>query len=321
MIVLKIFFRVILKKTPIFLFIFTISFFSIVLGSSFFNQLTIANISRQISIDAPIAIGQAIVLISGGIDISVGAVMAMSAAIVIGTQSLGTVVSIFLALLFGVLVGCINGLLVTKGKIVPFIATLGTMSVVRGLVLVYTDQKAIMGTIPGFEFLGSGSVGFIPTPFIFAFVILMIFHNVLTKMRIGRNFFAVGGDLDNAFLAGIPIFRSRFIPYVISSSLASVSGILLASRLNSANPQIGIDTALASIAAAIIGGASLLGGRGSVFGAFLGVATLGTLSTGMNLLGITTYFQIAIKSLVFICVVVIDALIVRRAISFVKDTG
>ena len=140
-------------------------------------------------------------------------------------------------------------------------------------------------------------------------------------MRIGRNFFAVGGDLDNAFLAGIPIFRSRLIPYVISSSLASVSGILLASRLNSANPQIGLDTALASIAAAIIGGASLLGGRGSVFGAFLGVATLGTLSTGMNLLGITTYFQIGIKSLVFICVVVIDALLVRRAISFVKDSG
>jgi ribose transport system permease protein len=138
--ILKYFFKVILKKTPVFLFIFTITFFAIVLGSSFFNQLTITNISRQISIDAPIAIGQAIVLISGGIDISVGAVMAMSAAIVIGTQSLGTLVSVFLALLFGVLVGCINGLLVTKGRIVPFIATLGTMSVVRGLVLVYTDQ-------------------------------------------------------------------------------------------------------------------------------------------------------------------------------------
>jgi ribose transport system permease protein len=305
--------RKFLKKTPLFLFILTITFFTLILGSSFFNLLTFTNISRQISIDAPIVIGQAIVLISGGIDISVGSVMAMSAAIVIGTQSLGLVISIMLALIFGIFIGCINGLLVTKGKIVPFIATLGTMSVVRGLVLVYTDQKAIVGTLPSFEFMGGGTIGFIPIPFIIALIILFIFHGLLTRMRIGRNFFAVGGDLDNAFLAGVPIFRSRFLPYVISSTLASISGILLASRLNSANPQIGLDTALASIAAAIIGGASLLGGRGSVFGAFLGVATLGVLSTGMNLLGITTYLQIGIKSLVFISVVVIDAVIVKRS--------
>jgi ribose transport system permease protein len=304
--------RKFLKKTPLFLFILTITFFTLMLGSSFFNLLTFTNISRQISIDAPIVIGQAIVLISGGIDISVGSVMAMSAAIVIGTQSLGLVVSIVLALFFGIFVGCINGLLVTKGKIVPFIATLGTMSVVRGLVLVYTDQKAIVGTLPSFEFISGGTIGFIPIPFIISLTILFIFHSLLTKMRIGRNFFAVGGDLDNAFLAGVPIFRSRFMPYVISSTLASISGILLASRLNSANPQIGLDTALASIAAAIIGGASLLGGRGSVFGAFLGVATLGVLSTGMNLLGITTHLQIGIKALLFISVVVIDAVIVKR---------
>lgn len=148
--------RLFLKKTPLFLFFLTITFFTLMLGSSFFNLLTLTNISRQISIDTPIVIGQAIVLISGGIDISVGSVMAMSAAIVIGTQSLGIFLSIFLALAFGVFIGCINGLLVTKGKIVPFIATLGTMSVVRGLVLVYTDQKAIMGVLPSFEIIGGG---------------------------------------------------------------------------------------------------------------------------------------------------------------------
>jgi ribose transport system permease protein len=310
--------RLFLKKTPIFLFFLTISFFTLMLGSSFFNLLTLTNISRQISIDTPIVIGQAIVLISGGIDISVGSVMAMSAAIVIGAQSLGIFLSILLALAFGVFIGCINGLLVTKGKIVPFIATLGTMSAVRGLVLVYTDQKAIMGVLPSFEIIGGGTIGFIPIPFLIALIILMVFHGLLTKMKIGRNFFAVGGDLDNAFLAGVPIFRSRFLPYVISSTLASISGIVLASRLNSANPQIGLDTALASIAAAIIGGASLLGGRGSILGAFLGVATLGTLSTGMNLLGITTYLQIGIKSLVFISVVIIDAVIVKRARKAIK---
>jgi len=301
------------KSTPLVLFLLTFIFFTLSLGSSFLSPLTLTNISRQISIDTPIVVGQAIVLISGGIDISVGSVMAMSAAIVIGTQSLGLLVSILLALAFGIFIGCINGLLVTKAKIVPFIATLGTMSVVRGLVYVYTEQKAVMGILPSFEILGGGNIGFIPITFIFAVIVVLVFHVLLTKMRTGRNFFAVGGDLDNAFLAGVPIFRSRFLPYVICSTLASASGILLASRLNSANPQIGLDTNLFSIAAAIIGGASILGGRGSVFGAFLGVAILGMLSTGMNLLGITTYFQIGVESLLFISVVVIDAVIVKRS--------
>lgn len=301
------------KTTPLFLFFLTFIFFTLSLGSSFLNPLTLTNISRQVSIDTPVVIGQAIVLISGGIDISVGSVMAMSAAIVIGTQSLGLFVSIFLALSFGILVGCINGLLVTKGRIVPFIATLGTMSVVRGLVYVYTDQKAVMGILPSFEVIAGGTIGFIPIPFLIAVLLVLVFHFLLTKMRTGRNFFAVGGDLDNAFLSGVPIFRSRFLPYVICSTLASTSGILLASRLNSANPQIALDTNLFSIAAAIIGGASILGGRGSIVGAFFGVATLGMLSTGMNLLGITTYLQIGVESLLFISVVVIDAVVVKRS--------
>lgn len=302
-----------LGTTPLFLFLLTFIFFTLALGSSFLNSLTLTNISRQISIDTPLVMGQAIVLISGGIDISVGSVMAMSAAIVIGTQSLGLFVSISLALAFGIFVGCVNGLLVTKARIVPFIATLGTMSVVRGLVYVYTEQKAVVGIIPSFEIIGGGTIGFIPIPFIVAVLVVLVFHVLLTQMRTGRNFFAVGGDLDNAFLAGVPIFRSRFLPFVICSTLASTSGILLASRLNSANPQIGVDTALFSIAAAIIGGASILGGRGSIFGAFFGVAILGMLSTGMNLLGIITYLQIGVKSLLFISVVVLDAVIVLRS--------
>jgi ribose/xylose/arabinose/galactoside ABC-type transport system permease subunit len=141
--------------------------------------------------------------------------------------------------------------------------------------------------------------------------LLILISTFLHRVRTGRNLFAIGGDLDNAYLAGIPIFRTRVLPYVICSTLASLAGVLLASRLESANPQIGIDTALASIAAAIIGGASMLGGRGSAFGAFLGVAILGILSTGMNLLGVTTYYQIGIKSAVFISVVVIDAAMIK----------
>lgn len=298
-------------KTPAFVFIFVFVLFSSLLGPQFLNILFVTNVARQVSIDVPIAIGQAVVLISGGIDISVGSVMAMAAVISVIAQPLGFPVAVLLALLFGALVGFINGLLVTKAKIVPFIATLGTMSIVRGLVLVTTNQSAVLSVDPHFAYLGGGTFFFIPFPFIIAVVLLIAMTSFLRKTRFGRNFFAVGGDLDNAFLAGIPIFRTRVMPYVISGTCAALAGILLASRLESANPQIGTDTALASIAAAIIGGASLLGGRGSAFGAFLGVAILGILSSGMNLLGVTTYFQIAIKSAVFISVVVVDAAMIK----------
>ena len=281
------------------------------LGSRFLNVLSLTNIARQISIDVPIALGQAVVLISGGIDISVGSVMAMAAVISVAVPGLNVPLAIILALSFGAFVGLINGLLVTKAKIVPFIATLGTMSAVRGLVLVTTGQRAIMSSHPNFAFLGGGSIWLIPFPFIVSLLLLIAITTFLQKTRSGRNFFAIGGDLDNAYLAGIPIFRTRVLPFVISGTLASLAGVLLASRLESANPQIGMDTALASIAAAIIGGASMLGGRGSAFGAFLGVAILGILSTGMNLLGVTTYYQIGIKSAVFISVVVVDAAMIK----------
>lgn len=303
------------KQTPGVLFFGVFIFFSILLKDTFLSIYTLTNIARQVSIDVPIVMGQAIVLIAGGIDISVGSVMAMSAVIVISTQQYGMIPSIVFALLFGVCIGLINGFLVTKAKIVPFIATLGSMSIVRGLVLVTTDQRSIMGTIPRFEILGNGNFWIIPGPFIIAMVLLFILHQFLKKTKKGRNLYALGGDPENAFLSGIPMLSTKFTPYIICSLLASVSGILLASRINSANPQLGMDTALASIAAAIIGGASLLGGRGSVIGAVLGISVLGILSTGMNLLGVVTYAQIAVKSALFVIVVVIDAVIVSKRIS------
>jgi ribose transport system permease protein len=306
---------ILFKQTPVVLFFFVFIFFSILLKDTFLSIYTLTNIARQISIDAPIVMGQAIVLIAGGIDISVGSVMAMSAVIVISTQEYGMIPSIVFALLFGVCIGLINGFLVTKAKIVPFIATLGTMSIVRGLVLVTTDQRSIMGTIPRFEILGGGNFWIIPGPFIIAMILLFILHQFLKKTKKGRNLYALGGDPENAFLSGIPMARTKFTPYIICSLLASVSGILLASRINSANPQLGMDTALASIAAAIIGGASLLGGRGSVIGAVLGISVLGILSTGMNLMGVVTYVQIAVKAALFVTVVVIDAVIVSKRIS------
>jgi ribose/xylose/arabinose/galactoside ABC-type transport system permease subunit len=265
------------------------------------------NVARQVSLDAPLVFGQALVLIAGGIDISVGSTMAMAAALTIGLQKYGTYPAVIAALAFGAAIGACNGLLVTRGRIVPFVATLGTMSVVRGMLLTYTRQQPLSGTDEGFTYWGGGSIGFVPVPLIITLLILgapMIF---LQRTRAGRNLYAIGGSREAAYLAGIDVDRYLMLAYTLSGTLAAVSGVLLASRLNSATVQLGNDSALLAISAALIGGASLLGGRGRIFGAFLGVLALGMLTNGMNLLGVTTYAQIAVRALILITVVAIDA--------------
>jgi ribose/xylose/arabinose/galactoside ABC-type transport system permease subunit len=277
-------------------------------ASDYFLALgNLENVARQISLDAPLVFGQAIVLIAGGIDISVGSTMAMAAALTIGLQPWGTLTAVVAALAFGALAGAFNGFLVTKGKIVPFVATLGTMSVIRGLLLTYTKQQPISGTDDSFTWWGGGSIGVVPVPLVITLLLLAALAIFLRRTRAGRNLYAIGGSRDAAYLAGIAVGRCQFLAYVLSGTLAAVSGVLLASRLNSATVQLGNDSALLSISAALIGGASLLGGRGAILGAFLGVLALGMLTNGMNLLGVNTYYQIAVRAAILIAVVAIDA--------------
>ena len=282
--------------------------FALSAGEYFLTLQNLENVARQVSLDAPLVFGQAIVLIAGGIDISVGATMAMAAALAIGLQEYGTLTAVLAALLFGAAAGAFNGLLVVRGNIVPFVATLGTMSVVRGLLLTYTRQQPISGSDDAFVVWGGGSIGVVPVPLILALVILAALVVFLGRTRTGRNIYAIGGNREAAYLAGIPVARYTFLAFVMSGTLSAVSGVLLASRLNSATVQLGNDTALLSISAALIGGASLLGGRGTIVGAFLGVLALGMLTNGMNLLGVNTYYQIAVKATILVAVVAIDAL-------------
>lgn len=282
--------------------------FAATAGEYFLSLRNLENVARQVSLDAPLVFGQAIVLIAGGIDISVGATMAMAAALAIGLQEYGTLTAAVAAIAFGALVGTFNGLLVTRGGIVPFVATLGTMSVVRGLLLTYTGQQPLSGTDDAFVFWGGDSIGIVPVPLILSLVILVGLSLFLGRTRAGRNIYAIGGNREAAYLAGIAVKRFEMLAFILSGTLAAVSGVLLASRLNSATVQLGNDTALLSISAALIGGASLLGGRGTIVGAFLGVLALGMLTNGMNLLGVHTYFQIATKAAILIAVVAIDAL-------------
>jgi ribose transport system permease protein len=282
--------------------------FAIAVPDTFLNPDNLANITRQISLDAPLVIGQMIVLIAGGIDISVGATMAAATAVAIGLQPWGTGTAVVAALLAGAIVGIFNGLLVTRGKIVPFVATLGSMSVVRGTLLTLTGQQPLSGTDDAFHVWGGGSIGIVPVPLVISLAIVAALSFLLARTRLGRDLYAVGGNRESAFSAGIAVNRTLLIAFTMSGLLAAVSGVLIASRLNASTVQLGNDSALLSISAALIGGGSLLGGRGKVVGAFIGVLALGMLTNGMNLIGVHTHWQIAVKALILIGVVVLDAL-------------
>lgn len=287
-------------------------FFSIADGRIFLGPVNLDNIARQFSVNAPLVIGQAVVLISGGLDLSVGMVLSMAAALTMKLQPHGVWVGVGAALAFGLLIGMINGLLVTKGGLIPFIATLGTMTVVYGLMLSYTGQEPTPGHDEGFTFWGAGSVGPIPTPLIVSILVLLMLTVYLAYTRSGRDLYAVGGSKDAAFLAGIPIQRRQFIAFVICGFLAALSGVLLASWLNSSTIHVGLDTNLLSLSAAIIGGASMLGGRGSAFGAFMGILCITLLTNGMDVLGTSTYTQTAVRAGLLIAVVTLDALSAAR---------
>jgi ribose transport system permease protein len=298
----------ILKQNIIILLVVLFVYFSISVGHYFLNIQNLHNLTRQISFDIPLALALTVVFIAGGIDISVGSVLSMAAAITMKMQPSGTYLAVFVALLFGTFIGAINGILVTKGKIVPFIATLGTMTLVRGIMLTYTLQKPISGVDEAFQFWGGGSIGIVPTPIIIVLFVALILFVVLKYTKFGRNLYAVGGNSEAAFLAGIRVNKFKFFAFVISGFLAAISGVLLASRLNSSTPHIGLDSANWAIAAAIMGGASMTGGKGNVFGSVLGVVTLGILVNGMNLVGVHTYFQIGIRAMILLIVVIIDAI-------------
>ncbi|MBU6349549.1 MAG: ABC transporter permease [Chloroflexi bacterium] len=298
----------VLQHNVVFLLLLLILCFGSTTGPLFLNEQNIHNIARQISFDIPLALALTIVLVAGGIDLSVGSVLSMAAALTMGLQPLGTWFAVGVALLFGAAVGLINGLLVTKGRIVPFIATLGTMTVVRGAMLTYTRQQPIPGSDPAFTFWGAGSLGPVPVPILVVALLCVGVHLLLTYTQFGRNLYAIGGNADAAFLAGIQIERNKVMAFVLSGLLAAVSGVLIASRLNASTVHIGLDSGLWAIAAAIIGGASLTGGKGSTLGAVLGVVTLGVLVNGMNLLGVHTYYQIGVRAVILIAVVAVDAL-------------
>lgn len=284
--------------------------FASVLSEHFLNITNITNVLRQVSIVGILSLGMTFVIILGGIDLSVGSVLAVSGTVVMAAQvnySSSITVSILLGLLCGLAIGLINGLMVTYGKITAFIATLAMMTIARSLALYYADAGAISGLNSTYAKIGNEYAFGIPIPvFIFA-IMVFLSYIVLEKTVFGRHVYAVGGNMQAARLSAISVFRVTIVAYMICGFTAAVGSIIETSRLNSISTSTsGNMYELDAIAAVIIGGASLSGGRGRILGTLFGVLILGVLSNTMNLLNISPYLQGVVKGLIIVAAVLLQ---------------
>jgi ribose transport system permease protein len=260
----------------------------------FLSADNLFNIGAQTAVVAVIAIGMTLVIITAGIDLSVGSVAALSGVVgVMMMANLGLPVPLAVlgGALVGALAGLVNGLLVSVAGLAPFIATLGMLTVARGLVYIVTNAQAIFGAPDSFRLLGQGVIGPIPIPILVIVVVAVAGYIILSRTRLGRYAYAMGSNLEAARLSGIPIRRYLTSVYVISGALAGFGGMIAASRVNSGQPNFGIGLELDVIAAAVIGGASLFGGQGTVLGTLIGAFLIALIRNGAVLLDISTFYQ------------------------------
>ncbi len=279
-----------------------------ILSDSFLTFSNILNVSLQTSIVAITAIGMTFTILTGGIDLSVGSMAAFCGAMAAGMiarHQFPSLLAILLTLLLGSLLGGVNGLMVVKGRIPPFIATLSMMAVLRGVTLVYTNGRPIVVTGQDFTFWGTGSIGPIPMLVIIMIVILILAFILLKHTRMGVYIYAIGGNEETARLAGINVNWGKMSVYMLSGCTASLAGILLTARLWSAQPTTGIGLELEAIAASVLGGTSLMGGIGSAGGTVIGAFIMSVLANGLNLLEISSYYQQVTKGLIFIIAVLL----------------
>ncbi|MDI6601502.1 MAG: ribose ABC transporter permease [Thermoanaerobacteraceae bacterium] len=278
------------------------------LSPRFLTASNILNVLRQTSLNAVMAIGMTFVILTGGIDLSVGSVLAFSSIVAAGLAHSGVnaITAIFAGLIIGTVLGFINGLAVTKGNVPPFIATLAMMTMARGATLVYSNGQPKTGLGEGFYFLGNARIGSIPFPVIVLLVVFIIAYYILSETATGRYIYATGSNENAAKLTGIKTDRVKLLVYSISGFTAALSGMMVTSMLNSAPPTAGTGAELDAIAAVVLGGTSLSGGQGGVVGTIVGALIIGVLNNGLNLLNVSSYYQQLIKGAVILMAVLID---------------
>lgn len=265
---------------------------------------------RQSSVNGLIAFGMTCVILTGGIDLSVGSVLALSTALCAGMIARGVPVGAAMAaaLIIGTAFGVVSGILVTKGRLQPFIATLITMTVFRGITMIYMDGRPISNLGDSFwlKFVGKGNLFGIPFPVIIFLTVFALLFFVLERTTFGRRIYATGSSEKAAKLAGVNIDRTKLAAYAISGCMSALSGIILLSRLNSAQPTLGSGYELDAIASVALGGTSMNGGRGRIWGTFVGVLIIAVLNNGLNILGVSSYWQDVVKGIVILCAVLSD---------------
>lgn len=281
-----------------------------VMSPNFLTLNNLLNVLRQVSINALIAFGMTFVILTGGIDLSVGSILALTGAVTAGFLASGMdpMFAMFLGLILGAILGAINGIIISKGNVAPFIATLATMTIYRGLTLVYTEGRPIsgLGDSLSFQLIGKGYFFGIPVPVITMAIAFGVLYFVLKKTTFGRRVYAVGGNEEASRLSGIKVDRIKVYVYALTGTLAALASLILTSRLNSAQPTAGNMFELDAIAAVVLGGTSLTGGRGWIVGTLIGALIIGVLNNGLNLIGVSSFFQQVVKGAVILVAVLLD---------------
>ncbi|GAA4394906.1 ribose ABC transporter permease [Nibrella viscosa] len=290
-----------------------------VMSDKFLTVANFWNVLRQISVNVCISTGMTLVVLTAGIDLSVGSVLALAGAITAGLLRNGIPVpsanlyvgftllgAIVAGLLTGSILGWFNGWAITRFNLPPFVATLAMLTIARGLTMLWTEGFPITGLGESFTYLGTGWLLGIPVPVWISAVIVAVAVLLTSKTRFGRYIYAIGGSESAARLSGVNITRTKMLVYTISGALAAVGGLLVTSRLDSAQPNAGISYELDSIAAVVIGGTSLSGGRGSILGTVQGAIIIGVLNNGLVLLNVSPFWQQVVKGIVILLAVIID---------------
>ncbi|HZH60884.1 MAG TPA: ribose ABC transporter permease [Metabacillus sp.] len=282
-----------------------------IMNSKFLSMYNILNVFRQVSINGLIAFGMTFVILTGGIDLSVGAILALTGMVLGLMIASGTpdLIAIPLVLLLGALLGWFNGVLISKIKLQAFIVTLATMTMFSGITMIISDGIPAMGITensPLLNFFSQGDILGIPFPMIVLLVVFALLLILLKKTVFGRGVYAIGGNEEVARLSSLPTDRIKTSVYIISGVMSALAGVILTSRLSSSQPTAGSGFELDAIAAVVIGGTSLAGGRGRLFGTLIGVLIIGVLNNGLNIIGVSAFYQQFIKGLVILLAVILD---------------
>lgn len=300
-----------MSKFGIYIAFFALCTFFSVFSPVFLTTKNMINLVRQVAFNAILSMGMTMVIITGGIDLSVGSVLALTSVVTasfvkVSAPVLPVYAAILVGLGIGAMCGLFNGIVVSKGKLAPFIVTMVMMTAARGAAQLYTKGRPVSGLAETLTFLGTGSLMGLPVPVWILSVVVIVTYFILNWTKLGRYIYAVGGNEQAARASGIKVDRVKIFVYMYSGIMAALVGIVMMARLNSASPILGEGYETDAIAASVIGGTSMTGGRGKVFSVLIGALIIGTISNGLDILNVSSYWQQIIKAAIILIAVLMD---------------